>query len=108
MKRNCGYVLADKVCPVCFTLDGHEDSCPRKHQPETVKAIIDRLPDLTQSQGSQMKTNALPISVTGALSTYTLSDARGVKVPISVRSDVEDDALAKAVLEVLAVPPYPK
>ena len=45
-------------------------------------------------------------SPVGAMRTYTLSDAKGVKVVISVRADLADDAIITAALDLLAIPPY--
>jgi hypothetical protein len=59
-------------------------------------------------QPSQEMTTIQIAKDNGELTTYTLSDARGMKVSVSVRSDVRDDRLAKTVLEMLAIPPYPK
>lgn len=39
--------------------------------------------------------------------THVLSDERGAKVVISVRADVNDDALVRAAMEMLAAPPHP-
>ena len=40
-----------------------------------------------------------------AMRTYSLSDAKGVKVIISVRADLADDAIVIAALDLLAIPP---
>jgi hypothetical protein len=46
---SCGYVLADGVCPVCFTQRGqHIRGCPRAATDDEIRAIIERLPDVSQ------------------------------------------------------------